>query len=421
MKILYFYQNFSTPKGSWGTRVYEFASNWVKQGHEVTVVTSILSKSDLTATRLIEDQYFDGIHVKVLNIVTDNKHSFYKRIWTFLLYSILSTYYALTIKADIVIASSGPITVGIPGLIAHYIKGRKLIFETRDLWPEGAIELGIIKNGFIKSMSYWFEKQCYKASSYIITLSPGMTKNIFQRFKFENIADVTNAANIKLFSTPRPFQEVHPTLKPKQYAIYTGNIGMVNNSYWLYEAAKSLQKLGREDIVILLIGEGQQREELEQKAIKEGVTNFVRFGLMPKEDLVGYVQHAFVSLVPLKGTPILDTSSPNKFFESLAAGVPVIQNTQGWMKDFLEDHSVGYTLDPADPDQLAQTLINMSNNPALAHEMGKRALVIAKSKFDKDYLADKMLQILKTVHQSPLEKPALSSNVKLHQNITVKI
>src|SRR5690606_19123707 len=158
------------------------------------------------------------------------------------------------------------------------------------------------------------------------------------------------AANIELFSTPKPLNK--NDLTPKTYAIYTGNIGMVNNSYWLYEAAKELQKLGRNDIKILLIGEGQQREQLEELAEKESVFNFKRLGLMPKSDLIAYVQNAFVSLVPLKGSPVLDTSSPNKFFESLAAGVPVIQNTQGWMKDFLEEHKVGMTLDPSNPRQL---------------------------------------------------------------------
>src|SRR5690606_7683215 len=122
----------------------------------------------------------------------DNKQSTLKRIWSFITYSVLSSYYALTLKADIVIASSGPITVGLPGLIARYIRGRKLVFETRDLWPEGAIELGVITNPLIKKLSYWFEKVCYNASSYIITLSPGMTSNIKQRFKIDNIDDVTN-------------------------------------------------------------------------------------------------------------------------------------------------------------------------------------------------------------------------------------
>ncbi|MBC5773012.1 glycosyltransferase family 4 protein [Pontibacter sp. KCTC 32443] len=398
MKIVYFYQYFSTPNGAWGTRVYEFARNWVDQGHEVTVVSSIYSKSDLKATKLIEDQYFDGIHVKVLNVSIDNKQPFLKRIWSFIQYSFLSCYYALTLKADIVVASSGPITVGIPGLLAKYIRGRKLVFETRDLWPEGAIELGFIKNPTIQKLSYWFEKCCYEASSYIVTLSPGMTKNIQARFNLKSVDDVTNAANIQLFSTRKPFSG--DGVATGSYAVYTGNIGMVNNSYWLYEAAKSLKKFGREDISILLIGEGQQREELEEKALDEGITNFIRLGLMPKNDLVGYVQNALASLVPLKGTPVLDTSSPNKFFESLAAGVPVIQNTQGWMKDFINEYNVGFTLDPNDPDQLAKTLIWMKDNPESVREMGESASDVAIKYFDKDYLANKMLTILKEVHES---------------------
>jgi glycosyltransferase involved in cell wall biosynthesis len=398
MKIVYFYQYFSTPKGSWGTRVYEFAKEWVKEGHEVTVVTSVYSKSDIKAVKLIEDQYFEGIHVKIINVTIDNKQPFLKRIWSFIQYSLLSSYYALTLPADVVVASSGPITVGLPGLLARYIRGRKLVFEVRDLWPEGAIELGVINSSLMIKGSYWFEKVCYKASSYIITLSAGATKNIKTRFGISHVDDVTNAANIALFSTP--LKLISNQVTSKSYAIYTGNIGMVNNSYWLYEAAKELKKLGREDIIILLIGEGQQREELEELAQKEGTSNFIRLGLMPKNDLVAYVQHAFVSLVPLKGTPVLDTSSPNKFFESLAAGVPIIQNTQGWMKDFLEEHQVGYTLDPNNPRQLAEYLIKMKDEVAETEEMGKRSLVVAKTYFDKDYLAGKMLKILKQVHES---------------------
>ncbi|MCQ6960944.1 glycosyltransferase family 4 protein [Mucilaginibacter aquariorum] len=398
MKIVYFYQYFSTPKGSWGTRVYEFAKDWVDKGHEVTVVTSVYSKSDLKADKFIEDQYFEGIHLKVLNISIDNKQPFLKRIWSFILYSVLSCYYALTLKADIVIASSGPITVGLPGLVARYIRGRKLVFETRDLWPEGAIELGMINNAWLKKFSYWFEKVCYKASSYIITLSPGMTQNIKKRFNILNVDDVTNAANIKLFSTPVPFNS--DVVLPKSYAIYTGNIGVVNNSYWLFEAAKILKAKKREDIVILLIGEGQQRSELVELSNKEDITTFKRLGLMPKTELVAYIQQAFASLVPLKGTPVLDTSSPNKFFESLAAGVPVIQNTQGWMKDFLNEHDVGFTLDPNNADQLADKLIWMKDNPEAVSLMGEKALIVAKRFFDKDFLSNKMLDILVKVYES---------------------
>lgn len=391
MKILYFYQYYSTPKGSWGTRVHEFASEWVKQGHEVQVITSIYSKSDLKAEKFIEKQKFEGVDVTVINVRIDNKQAFLKRIYTFLAYAFFSVWYALTAKTDVVIASSGPITVGIPGLVARYLRGKKLVFETRDLWPEGAIELGLIKNKTLQKIAFALESRCYKASSLVVALSIGMKENILARFPNTNVIDVTNAANIPLFSTPKPF-EGRGILTPKKYAIYTGNIGVVNNSIWLLEAAKVLQEKGRTDLKILFVGEGQQREFIQQEIEKHKLETILIFGLMPKKDLVGLIQNAMVSLVPLKGTPVLDTSSPNKFFESLAAGVPVVQNTQGWMKDFLEKYSVGLTLDPNDPNQLAEALIKLDSEPETLKKMGEKASEIAAKYFDKDYLANKMLK-----------------------------
>lgn len=397
LRIVYFYQYFSTSKGSWGTRVYEFTRNWVKKGHHVTVVTAIYSKSDLTAHKFLETQYHDGIRVKVINVTIDNKQTILKRIWSFIRFMFFSTWYALTLPADLVVASSGPITVGFPGLVARYLRRRKFVFEVRDLWPSGAVELGIIRNQLLVKFAYWFEKRCYSAASHIITLSEGMSDDIRKRYGFTKQTAVTNSANIVLFGT---VSSAVISFSDKKYAIYTGNIGDVNNSVWLLNSARELRKRGREDIVILLIGEGQQREQLEEAALKEGITNFVRLPLMPKEELVVYIQQAMVSLVPLKGTPVLDTSSPNKFFESLAAGVPVIQNTKGWMKEFLQKHDVGFTVDPDRPDELADLLIRLSQDREKLQLMGERAKELAAKYFDKDVLADKMLAVLEDVHKS---------------------
>jgi len=393
VKILYFYQYFTTPKGSYGTRVYEFTKRWVEKGHQVTVITGVYAKSDIRAQKFIENQDYEGINVKVINVTIDNKMPVLRRIWSFIQYMSVSCWFAATLKADVVIASSGPITVGFPGLVAHYIRGRKFVFEVRDLWPEVAVELGIIKNKLLIRLAYWFEKRCYKAASHIITLSPGMEADIERRFGKMSITSVTNSANIQLFGT----EIQNPDLKgllPLQYAIYNGNIGEVNNSEWLFNTAKLLGRQSRSDLKIVLAGDGQQKAVLEKRAIDEGVSNFVLLGLMPKNQLVGLIQNALVSTVPLKGAKILDTSSPNKFFESLAAGVPVVQNTNGWMKDYLEVNRVGYTLDPDDPVALSDLLIQLADNPALAREMGDRAKVLAARDFDKDILADKMLDAL---------------------------
>jgi glycosyltransferase involved in cell wall biosynthesis len=396
LKILYFYQYFSTPKGSWGTRVYEFAKDWVEKGHEVIVVSSIYSKSDLKATKFIETQIIEGIKVKVLNITIDNKQPILKRIWSFIQYAFVSSWYALTIKCDIVIASSGPISVGLPGLIAHYLKGRKLVFETRDLWPEGAIEMGMIKNPILIKMAYWFEKICYKTASHIVCLSPGMVKNIQNRFGYKNLTSVPNAADLKLFG------EIKKSMLPdlysnKKIAIYTGNIGKVNNSHLLIRAAIKLKELNNTKISIVLIGDGQQKIELLKIKEEKNLYNFHILDLMPKTELVNLIQNSMVSLVPLRGTPVLDTSSPNKLFESLAAGVPVIQNTKGWIKDLLEDNTCGYTVDADDESELVNILVKLAQDDLLVKSLGANGKALAKREFDTAILADRMLKVLEKV------------------------
>lgn len=390
---MYFYQYFTTPKGSYGTRVYEFTKRWVDLGHDVTVVTSVYAKSDIRAEKFLEDQEYDGIKLKVINVGVDNRQGKLLRIWSFLQYMIVSCWYALALPADVVIASSGPITTGLPGLVAHFFRRRKFVFEVRDLWPEVAVDLGVIKNKAIIRLAYWFEKLCYRRASHIIALSPGMQADITRRYGFTHITSVTNSANIPLFATPVSHPDLHG-LEPKKYAIYTGNIGLVNNSEWLYRAAGVLKNRVRSDIKIVMVGEGQLRSELENKKEKDNLGNFVMLGALPKKELVALVQNAFVSLVPLKGNKILDTSSPNKFFESLAAGVPVIQNTGGWMKTFLEEHNVGYTLDPDDEVGLADLLTELVAKPEVMVRMGEKAKRIAAEQFDKDILADKMLNAI---------------------------
>jgi len=387
VKILYFYQYFSTPKGSWGTRVYEFAREWVEHGHEVTVVTSVYSKSDLKAEKFIEDQVIDGIKLKVINIKIDNKQNVLKRIWTFFQYSFFSVWYAMTLPADVVIASSGPITVGIPGLLARIIRRKKLVFETRDLWPEGAIELGIIRNKWIIKLAYGFEKMCYRHAQLIVALSPGMKSYIEKKSGHSKVISVTNAANIELFNTPKQFKALVPALKPLNYAIYTGNIGKVNNSYLLLQAARWIKAHNIKDLYILIVGDGQLRDELVRTKETESLDSLLIHGLIPKTELVSLIQHAIASLVPLQNSPVLDTSSPNKFFESLAAGTPVIQNTQGWMKDFLEENEVGYTIRHDDAAGLVDHLILLRDEPILYKKMAEKAREIAKKEFDKNVLA----------------------------------
>jgi glycosyltransferase involved in cell wall biosynthesis len=388
MTILYFYQYFTTPKGSYGTRVYEFSKQWVKRGHNVIVVTSVYSKSDIKASKFLETQIIDGITLKIINVKIDNKESFIKRIYTFLVYSFFSIYYALVLDCDLVISSSGPITVGVPGLIAKIFRSKTFVFEVRDLWPEGPIELGILKSRFLKKLSYSFENFCYKHSSLVVALSPGMKSNIEDRFPHTKVISVTNSANMDLFSLSK--KEVkHSFLKGKKFAIYSGNIGIVNNSELLYRASVKLKELGRTDIVIVFIGDGQQKQGIIDKS--NNIETILFLDLMPKVELVNYLRNSFVSLIPLNDTPMLSTSSPNKLFESMAASVPVIQTTTGWIKEMLDLSKSGYTVSPVNEQELVDKLIFLADNPIVANEIGGRGFDHAKLNFDKDLLSKRMI------------------------------
>jgi glycosyltransferase involved in cell wall biosynthesis len=392
MVILYFYQYFSTPKGSWGTRVYEFGKDWVSKGHRVIVVTSVYSKSDVTTSKFIDTQFFEGIEVKVVNITIDNKLSFLNRLIGFAVYSLVASYYALTIKCDRVIASSGPITVAIPGLLAKFVRRRKLVFEVRDLWPQGAIELGYLKNTILRSLAFWLERITYFKSDLIVGLSPGMVQNINRRFNLPiKVISITNSVDTKLFSETKLVS--HPNVSFK-YAIYTGNIGPVNNTFLLVDAARELKKREIKDLKIWIIGDGQLKNEIRECIENENLDTLILSDLMPKYELVPVIQNALVSVIPLVGSPVLDTSSPNKLFESMGAGLYIIQNTKGWIRDFLEANCAGVTIDPNDHVSLVNEIVRLSQLTGEERLRIKENALRVSQQFDKTNLSSKMLNAI---------------------------
>jgi glycosyltransferase involved in cell wall biosynthesis len=393
LRIIYFYQYFSTSNGSWGTRVHEFTKEWVKNPNiQVQVITSVYYKSDLKTKGLVSKQNFDGVDVSVLGMDVNNKDGFLKRIWSFIAYAFFSSVYALFGQYDVAIASSGPITAGIPGLLAKWIRGKKMVFEVRDLWPQGAIELGVIKNLLLIKWANRFELFCYKSADLIVTLSPGMKTEVLAKCPSKHVVSITNAANIDLFSTQVEVDLDSYGLVPKNYAIYAGNIGMVNNVEWMVNAAKLLT-VSNSDIKIVFVGDGQLKDAMLKRKEEEKIENLIFIPLIPKNQLVGYIQQAMVSLVPLANTPVLSTSSPNKLFESIAAGVPVIITTEGWMKEFVELENVGMYVDPDSSLNLSTALMEQG----FEEYSRDRLIRVAKHNFDKTILADQFLTEVETI------------------------
>ena len=175
LQILYLHQYFATPASNAGTRSYEMAKRFVANGHEVTFITSSAFLSSAYSLRkgwnLLE---INGIKLHVLHLPYSNKDSFVKRIYKFIQFSFSSTLKSLTLAGDVVLATSTPLTIAIPGLIYSKLKKIPLVFEVRDLWPELPVAVGAIKNPFIIKFARWFEKYTYKNSKRLIGSSPGM-------------------------------------------------------------------------------------------------------------------------------------------------------------------------------------------------------------------------------------------------------
>ena len=323
MNIVYFYQYFGTPKGGWSTRVYELTRRWVGKGHHVTVVTSLYDKSDLKADGFITRYDIEGVEVILVNVKLSNDHGFAARVLSFLLYALVSVYYALRLPMDVCIASSGPITVGLSGLAAKLVRRRPFVFEIRDIWPDGAVQLGVLTNPFVIKAARWFEKRCYRVADLVVACSPGQAAHVAKVMPDKEVLVIPNASDNDLMDNFTADALQRPSdLMGKKLVVYTGTLGLMDDCAQIVEAARVLQERRREDISLLFIGSGNEKAALETLAERYTLRNLHFLGLMPKEQVVGWLKNARAAFYTVKDVPVLHTGSPNKLFDAFAAGVP---------------------------------------------------------------------------------------------------
>ncbi|CAN5668420.1 glycosyltransferase family 4 protein [soil metagenome] len=385
MHILIFYQYFGTPKGGWSTRMYELPKRWIEEGHKVTVVTSPYDKSDIKAEKFIEKQDIDGIEVIIVNIKQSNKHSLIYRAFTFAMFSLISIYYALTFKFDIILCSSGPITIGLPGLFAKLFRPKKkLVFEVRDLWPDGAIQLGLIKNKLLIKVAYYFEKLCYKKADLIVTCSQGMSDSIIERVNPKNIITIPNACDIEFFREKNMDFKLPDWAVNNKIFVYTGSLGLMDDCM---QIVKGIELVDFPDVVFVFIGEGKEKSMIEDYVMQKQIPRVHFLGLMPKTEVRSWLQHAYAAFVTFKNIPVLQTSSPNKMFDAFAAGVPVIQSTSGWIKTMLNKSEAGISVNPTQPTEMAAAITKLYSFPELRDQMASNSRQLAIKSFDRKELA----------------------------------
>ena len=400
MKVLYFHQHFSLPSGSTGIRSYQMAKRLISSGHEVTMICGSYKGGNtglVTPFKRGKRQgMVDGINIIEFELSYSNSDGFMKRTITFLKFALKSVFIALTGKYDLVFATSTPLTAGIPGIFARWLRFKPFVFEVRDLWPELPKEMGVIKNPIILWAMSILEWTSYHSANHIIGLSPGIIEGIKKRGIAEKRTSmIPNGCDLSIFSGVQSKWRPVSIAENDFLAIYTGTHGQANGLDAVLDAAKEIIKLKHDHIKVLLVGQGRLKNHLQKRVKVEKITNVFFHDPVNKKELAELMAGADLGLQILENIPAFYYgTSPNKFFDYISASLPVLTNYPGWIADLLTENESGFSIPPDDPVRFAEVIIHCSNNKQKLSIMGSNALKLAIREFDRDNLSQKFVKVL---------------------------
>ncbi len=393
MNVLYYHQHFSTPQGSTGTRSYEMARRLLAQGHSVTMVCGSYGGGNTGLAGAYQNGKREGrvagIQVVEFELPYSNRDSFLRRTLTFLKFAWRSAWLVLRRDYDLVFATTTPLTAGIPGILARWLRGKPFVFEVRDLWPELPKAMGVIRNPLVLGAMSVLEWLSYRSAHRLIGLSPGIVDGIARRgVPRERIALIPNGCDLDIFGVSAEPWRPEGVGVNDLMAVFTGTHGIANGLDAVLDAAAELKRRGRNDIKLVLIGQGKLKVELQQRAHAEQLDNVIFHDPVNKAKLAGLMAATDVGMQILANVPAFYYgTSPNKFFDYIAAGRPVLNNYPGWLAGIITEHECGYAAPPDDPVAFANALIHAVDHRDELRRMGQRARALAQSEYNRDLLA----------------------------------
>ena len=393
MRITYIHQHFVLPGEPGGSRPYEFARRMAAAGHEVTMICGRDEAMDKTV---------DGIHVRRLAIPYRNEMSKRERIVSFFNFLVRASAVAARVPADVIYASSTPLTVAVPGIVAKFTQRAPLVAEIRDLWPEVPIKLGYLNNPVAIFLAKQLEKAFYAASSEVVALSPSMADGVKEVAPKKRVTVIPNASDFERFDVPA---EQRAAFRREQgwgddvVAVYAGGFGMSYQLEWLVDLAAQLRRDGVENVRFVLLGQGSDSDALYQRAENAGLDADAMFlGRQPKEDVAKYVSAADIALSPLRDDPCLEGNSLNKVFDAMAASRPVVFNHGGWLEEAATEHDAGWRLSrdiPAAAKRFAEIISDRDGMRAA----GQRNRELGEKRFARDSLYNQLIEVLNRVRK----------------------
>ncbi|MFK7747161.1 MAG: glycosyltransferase family 4 protein [Kordia sp.] len=404
MKILLIHQAFLEKDEGGGSRFNEMTKMWSEQGHEITVLAGMVHYTTGKKNPKYKGKYtfkdkgfYDGVDVIRCHVSESYNVSFLGRLWAYFSFVFSSIYAGLFKtrgkKFDAILVTSPPLFVGITAYVLYLFKRIPFVFEIRDLWPESAIDTGVLKNKIIIKFAYWFEKFMYKRARLINVLTPAFRDKLIKdkNVPAEKIIFIPNAADFTLaeeiqkdFDAPAFKKELG--LQDKFVITYVGAHGVANHLIQLVDAAEHLRET---NVVFQLIGSGMQKEMLQSEVAKRNLQAQVIFrDPVSKREVFKYILSSDMGASVLKRIDTFKTIYSNKTFDYMSCKKPILLAIEGISKDLIEEAKCGICVEPENAKDIAAKIIEAINSDNMFDKMGDNGYFYAKENFDRNRLAD---------------------------------
>jgi colanic acid biosynthesis glycosyl transferase WcaI len=402
MKILFLCQYFPPEPGAPAARTHEHSREWVRQGHDVTVICGLPNHPDGEVPRayrqkFLYDEVYDDVRVlRCWFYITPNRGRIRRSI-SFLSFMMASLFWGVLRggRADVVVATSPQLLVGAAGYLLSRIKRCPFVFEVRDLWPDQIVDLGVIRNERIIEMLRKVEAFLYEKADALITVAEGARQKLIERgVPAEKIHTITNAIALDVF---RP-QDRTGTMRHRYgwgenfLVMYIGTHGMSQGLETVVEAAEKLKDSAA--IRFVFVGAGAERELLIALAQHKELNNIEFIPAQPRADMPDFYAAADVCLVPLKKRDVFLTNIPSKMFEIMACARPVLLGAEGQAKALLDAAGAGVAFTPEDPDALAAAVLKLHTDPEQCRIYGENGRRYVEQHCNRALKARQMLELI---------------------------
>jgi glycosyltransferase involved in cell wall biosynthesis len=387
MHILLIHQAFTSIEEPGGTRHHEIAQQLVEMGQKVTVITGQVSylTGQSTADTGWVYREVDDRGVEILRTYSYQKwhRSFFHRMFSFISFMISSFIVGLRIRqVDVVWGTTPPLFQGLSAWVLARLKGAKFLFEVRDLWPKFAVAVGVLRNPVLIWLSKCLERFLYRRADNLVVNSPGFLEHVFKHGA-KSVVVIPNGVDVKMFSDGIRIdsQTVNEELDGKFVALYAGAHGEANDLKVVLDAASRLRD--EDQIRFVFIGDGKEKSALVAYAAEHGLDNVLFSSPVSKREMPQVLATADICLAILKPVEEFKTTYPNKVFDYMAAGKPVVLAIDGVIRKVIEEAEAGVFVPPGDPIALADAVIELWQNPRTVEKMGLAGREVVSARFDR--------------------------------------